>query len=124
MASRFMPTLRDLATEPDEDRRLEMAAEIDRDAADLDENWGNRDGYAEVESERDRIAAERDRIAAERDEAIVDRDEWKRRYADRFFGGRETNRKEVMRNQTNDIKRDGTPQSFRELFEARDAYED
>ena len=105
-----MPTLRDLAMEPDEDRRLEMAVEIDRDAADLDENWGNREGYAEVEAERDRVAAERD--------------EWKRRYADRFFGGRETDREEVMRNQTNDIKRDGTPQSFRELFEARDAYED
>ena len=29
-----------------------------------------------------------------------------------------------MRNQTNDIKRDGMPQTFRELFEARDAYED
>lgn len=113
MASRFMPTLRDLAMEPDEDRRLEMAAEIDRDAADLDEKWGNRDGYAEVE-------AERDRIAAERDEAIVDRDEWKRRYADRFFGGREG----VMRNQENDIKRDGRPQSFADLFKARDAYED
>lgn len=113
MASRFMPTLRDLAMEPDEDRRLEMAAEIDRDAADLDEKWGNRDGYAEVE-------AERDRIAAERDEAIVDRDEWKRRYADRFFGGREG----VMRNQVNDIKRDGRPQSFADLFKARDAYED
>lgn len=113
MASRFMPTLRDLAMEPDEDRRLEMAAEIDRDAADLDEKWGNRDGYAEVE-------AERDRIAAERDEAIVDRDEWKRRYADRFFGGR----KEVMCNQENDIKRDGRPQSFADLFKARDAYED
>ena len=113
MASRFMPTLRDLAMEPDEDRRLEMAAEIDRDAADLDENWGNREGYAEVE-------AERDRIAAERDEAIVDRDEWKRRYADRFFGGREV----VMRNQENDIKRDGRPQSFADLFKARDAYED
>lgn len=113
MASRFMPTLRDLAMEPDEDRRLEMAAEIDRDAADLDENWGNREGYAEVE-------AERDRVAAERDEAIVDRDEWKRRYVDRFFGGRE----EVMHNQTNDIKRDGRPQSFADLFKARDAYED
>lgn len=113
MASRFMPTLRDLAMEPDEDRRLEMAAEIDRDAADLDEKWGNRDGYAEVE-------AERDRIAAERDEAIVDRDEWKRRYADRFFGGREG----VMRNLENDIKRDGRPQSFADLFKARDAYED
>ena len=120
MASRFMPTLRDLAMEPDEDRRLEMAAEIDRDAADLDEKWGNRDGYAEVEAERDRIAAERDRIAAERDEAIVDRDEWKRRYADRFFGGREG----VMRKQENDIKRDGRPQSFADLFKARDAYED
>lgn len=113
MASRFMPTLRDLAMEPDEDRRLEMAAEIDRDAADLDEKWGNRDGYAEVE-------AERDRIAAERDEAIVDRDEWKRRYVDRFFGGRE----EVMRNQENNIKRDGRSQSFADLFKARDAYED
>lgn len=113
MASRFMPTLRDLAMEPDEDRRLEMAAEIDRDAADLDEKWGNRDGYAEVE-------AERDRIAAERDEAIVDRDEWKRRYADRFFGDREV----VMRNQENNIKRDGRPQSFADLFKARDAYED
>lgn len=117
MASRFMPTLRDLAMEPDEDRRLEMAAEIDRDAADLDEKWGNRDGYAEIE-------AERDRVAAERDEAVVDRDEWKQRYADRFFGGRETTPEEVKESQARDIKRDGTPQSFRELFEARDAYED
>lgn len=111
--SRFMPTLRDLAMEPDEDRRLEMAAEIDRDAADLDEKWGNRDGYAEIE-------AERDRVAAERDEAIVDRDSWKTKYADRFFGGRETDERTVLADQEADVKRDGQPQTFEELWEARE----
>lgn len=60
MASRYEPTLRELAMEPDEERRLEMAAEIDRDAADLDERWDNRDAYAGLEAERDRLAAERD----------------------------------------------------------------
>lgn len=58
MASRYEPTLRELAMEPDEERRLEMAAEIDRDAADLDERWDNRDAYAGLEAERDRLAAE------------------------------------------------------------------
>ena len=43
MASRYEPSLRELAMEPDEERRLEMAAEIDRDAADLDERGDNRD---------------------------------------------------------------------------------
>lgn len=70
MASRYEPSLRELAMEPDEERRLEMAAEIDRDAADLDERWDNRDAYAGLE-------AERDRLAAERDDAIADRDSWK-----------------------------------------------
>lgn len=78
MASRFEPSLRELALEPDDDRRLEMAAEIDRDVAELDERWDNRDGYA-------RIEAERDEMAAERDAAIAERDDWKKRYADRFF---------------------------------------
>ena len=43
MASRYEPTLRELAMEPDEERRLEMAAEIARAAAELDERWDNRD---------------------------------------------------------------------------------
>lgn len=111
--SRWEPTLRELAMEPDEDKRLEMAASLDREAEELDERYANRDGYAEIE-------AERDRIAAERDEAIVDRDTWRTRYADRFFGGRETDPEEVKRQQVEDVKRDGQPQSFRELFVARE----
>lgn len=76
--SKYEPTLRELAMEPDEERRLELAAEIDRDAAELDERWENRDGYAALE-------AERDNVAAERDQAIAERDGWRRKYADRFF---------------------------------------
>ena len=66
--SRYQPSLRELAMEPDEDKRLEMAAAIDEDAAELDDRW----------DEREEWDAERDRLNAERDEAI-------RRYADRFF---------------------------------------
>lgn len=118
--SRFEPILRELAMEPDEDKRLELAAVIDDDAADLDERWDERDGR---EDERDRLVAERDRLAAERDEAVADRDKyrdevegWKKRYADRFF----TTPNETIHDQVQDIKRDGTVQSFDQLWESRE----
>lgn len=99
MASKYEPTLRELALETDEEKRLEMAAQIDRDAEELDERWENRDGYAQIE-------AERDSIAAERDQAIIDRDEWKKKYADRFFDSNEgeTNGKTIVDNHEEDIK--------------------
>ena len=108
MASRYEPTLRELAMEPDEERRLEMAAEIDRDVADLDERWDNRDAYAGLESERDRLAAERD-------DAIADRDSWKERYADRFFDSGEgiTNRHAA------DIWKESRPRGFAALWDDR-----
>lgn len=112
MASRYEPTLRELAMEPDEERRLEMAAEIDRDAADLDERWDNRDAYAELE-------AERDRLAAERDDAIADRDSWKERYADRFFDSCEgiTDRQDIIGRHAADIEKESRPRGFAALWE-------
>ena len=114
MASRFEPTLRELAMEPDEDRRLEMAAEIDRDAADLDERWGNRDGYAAIEAERDRVAAERDNL-------IVERDEWKKRYADRFFDSGEgiTDRRSIVDAHTEDVKKESRKRGYAALWDDR-----
>ena len=73
--SRYQSSLRELAMEPDEDKRLEMAAAIDEDAAELDDRWDEREGWR---NEREEWDAERDRLNAERDEAV-------RRYADRFF---------------------------------------
>ena len=101
--SRYQSSLRELAMEPDEDKRLEMAAAIDEDAAELDDRWDEREGWRnereEWDAERDRLnaerdeaIAERDRLNAERDEAIAERDRYReerdesrRRYADRFF---------------------------------------
>lgn len=94
--SRYQPSLRELATEPDEDKRLEMAARIDEDAAELDDRWDEREGWRnerkEWDAERDRLNAERDEAIAERDEAIAERDRYReerdesrRKYADRFF---------------------------------------
>ena len=80
--SRYQPSLRELAMEPDEDKRLEMAAAIDEDAAELDERWDEREGWR---NEREEWDAERDRLNAERDEAVAERDESRRKYADRFF---------------------------------------
>lgn len=118
--SRYEPTLRELAMEPDEDKRLEMAARIDADAAELDERWDEREGWR---NEREGWDAERDRLAAERDEAIADRDryrgevdDWKKRYADRFF----TTPDQAIHDQVQDIKRDGTVQSFDQLWERRE----
>lgn len=111
MPSRFMPTLEKLATEPDEDRRLEIAAEIDRDATDLDEKWGNRDAYSEIE-------VERDRLAAERDEALARADEWREKYTRRFFG--ETTPEQVKADNARDIRSEGRPRSFEELFTTRE----
>ena len=62
--SRYQPSLRELAMEPDEDKRLEMAAAIDEDAAELDDRWDEREGWRNEREERD---------------------ESRRRYADRFF---------------------------------------
>lgn len=80
--SRYQPSLRELAMEPDEDKRLEMAALIDEDAAELDERWDERE---EWDAERDRLSAERDEAIAERDRYREERDESRRKYADRFF---------------------------------------
>ena len=71
--SRYQPSLRELAMEPDEDKRLEMAAAIDEDAAELDDRWDEREGWR---NEREEWEAERDR---------QERDESRRKYADRFF---------------------------------------
>ena len=68
--------------EPDEDKRLEMAAAIDEDAAELDDRWDERE---EWDAERDRLNAERDEAIAERDRYREERDESRRKYADRFF---------------------------------------
>ena len=59
--SRYQPSLRELAMEPDEDKRLEMAARIDEDAAELDDRWDEREGWRK------------------------EREESRRKYADRFF---------------------------------------
>ena len=94
--SRYQPSLRELAMEPDEDKRLEMAARIDEDAAELDDRWDEREGWRnereEWDAEREEWDAERDRLNAERDEAIAERDRYReerdesrRKYADRFF---------------------------------------
>lgn len=80
--SRYQSSLRELAMEPDEDKRLEMAAAIDEDAAELDDRWDEREGWR---NERDRLNAERDEAIAERDRYREERDESRRRYADRFF---------------------------------------
>lgn len=118
--SRFEPILRELAMEPDEDKRLELAAVIDDDVADLDERWDEREA---MENEREERDTERDRLAAERDEAVADRDRyrdevegWKKRYADRFF----TTPNEAIHDQVQDIKRDGTVQSFDQLWDSRE----
>lgn len=114
MASRYEPSLRELAMEPDEERRLEMAAEIDRDAADLDERWDSRDAYAGLE-------AERDRLAAERDDAIADRDSWKERYADRFFDSGEgiADSQDITDRHAADIKKESRPRGFAALWDDR-----
>ena len=72
-----------------EDKRLEMAARIDEDAAELDDRWDEREGWRnereEWDAERDRLNAERDEAIAERDRYREERDESRRKYADRFF---------------------------------------
>lgn len=87
--SKYQPSLRELAMEPDEDKRLEMAAAIDEDAAELDDRWDEREGWRnereEWDAERDRLNAERDEAIAERDRYREERDESRRKYADRFF---------------------------------------
>lgn len=87
--SRYQPSLRELAMEPDEDKRLEMAARIDEDVAELDDRWDEREGWRnereEWDAERDSLNAELDEAIAERDRYREERDESRRKYADRFF---------------------------------------
>lgn len=80
--SKYQPSLRELAMEPDEDKRLEMAARIDEDAAELDDRWDEREGW---DAERDSLNAQLDEAIAERDRYREERDESRRKYADRFF---------------------------------------
>lgn len=87
--SKYQPSLRELAMEPDEDKRLEMAARIDEDAAELDDRWDEREGWRNEregwDAERDSLNAELDEAIAERDRYREERDESRRKYADRFF---------------------------------------
>lgn len=87
--SRYQPSLRELAMEPDEDKRLEMAAAIDEDAAELDDRWDEREGWRNEregwDAERDSLNAELNEAIAERDRYREERDESRRKYADRFF---------------------------------------
>lgn len=87
--SKYQPSLRELAMEPDEDKRLEMAAAIDEDAAELDDRWDEREGWRNEregwDAERDSLNAELDEAIAERDRYREERDESRRKYADRFF---------------------------------------
>lgn len=87
--SKYQPSLRELAMEPDEDKRLEMAARIDDDVAELDDRWDEREGWRNEregwDAERDSLNAELDEAIAERDRYREERDESRRKYADRFF---------------------------------------
>lgn len=87
--SKYQPSLRELAMEPDEDKRLEMAARIDEDVAELDDRWDEREGWRNEregwDAERDSLNAELDEAIAERDRYREERDESRRKYADRFF---------------------------------------
>lgn len=87
--SKYQPSLRELAMEPDEDKRLEMAAAIDEDAAELDDRWDERECWRNEregwDAERDSLNAELDEAIAERDRYREERDESRRKYADRFF---------------------------------------
>lgn len=114
--SRWEPSLRELAMEPDEDRRLEMAADLDREAADLDERFGNRDEYSRME-------AERDRVAAERDDAYAERDRYRERYVNRFFdsGEGKTDRDEIVDDQNDDTRKDGEARGFAALWADRES---
>ena len=55
----------------------------------------------------------------EADYAALD-DDWRRRYRERFFSGAETTSQEVKEEQEDDVKRDGGPQTYEELFKERE----
>ena len=78
MASPYEERLKAIALAEDEDARLQLAAEVDQDAEELNANWENRDAVINIEAERDSLVQERDALAEERDS-------WKKKYADRFF---------------------------------------
>lgn len=80
--SKFIDKLKALAGEPDEAKRLELAGELGKEADDLDANWGNRDAFAAIESERDTYKEQAE-------SAVKERDDWKMKYVDRFFNGDE-----------------------------------
>ena len=78
MASPYEERLKEIALAEDEDARLQLAAEVDQDAEELNAYWENRDAVINIEAERDSLVQERDALAEERDS-------WKKKYADRFF---------------------------------------
>lgn len=112
MASKYEEKLKSIAMEPDEDKRLEMAAALDGDVSELDERWDNRDGYTAIEQERDGIKAELDSTVAERDE-------WKKRYADRFFDPveGETDDTKVISKHKQEARRESRQRGYAALWE-------
>lgn len=87
MVSKYEESLRALAIESDEDKRLELASNIAKDIVELDELYELRANYDDVVSERDDLISERDLLIAERDEL-------KQKYIDRFFDSENVAKKE------------------------------
>jgi len=101
-----------------------MEADIKRLQDDFDEREGMLRNYGEVYDGED--IDEYDYSPREK-EVIEDTEDYKgmyedirQKYLDRFFGGTANEVEEVKEEQTEDIERDGTDQTFDDLFEKRE----
>lgn len=101
----------------------DMENDIKRLKDDFDEREGILKKYGDTYDGEDRdeydfAEMDADTVYTPREEEKDWKEEYgrlKKRYMDRFFG-RETDAEEIVRDQEEDVKRDGTPQTFDELL--------
>ena len=75
-----------------------------------------RGEYDAIIEDRDQLIVQRDSAIARAEEAERGWEEARNKYADAFL----TSPARVKREQSNDVKRDGTVVSFKELFESKE----
>lgn len=102
----------------------DMEQDIKRLQNDFDEREGMLRNYGEVYDGEDMDEYEykpREQAVIEETEDFKSKyEEMRQKYLDRFFGGTVNEVEEIKEEQTEDVERDGTEQTYEALFEERE----
>ena len=105
--SKYEETIKALATESDDEKRLEMAAAFNSQLDELDERFDNRETINNLQSQLDRTERERDEI--------------KTKYVERFFDAGEGSKtgEEIKSRHQSEVKEESKSKGYAALWEER-----